>query len=62
MGQWDHLPVIEVVRIERSILIAHRVEEVFAMVADARRDPQWCPKVCCVKQIEGVTVRDRARA
>jgi uncharacterized protein YndB with AHSA1/START domain len=41
------------VQITRSVRIARPVEDVFAFVADARNDPQWCGKVRSVEQVEG---------
>jgi hypothetical protein len=37
----------------RSVLIARAREDVFAYVADARNDREWCPKVLSVQQVEG---------
>lgn len=31
--------------VTRDIVIARGVDDVFAYLADARNDPQWCPKV-----------------
>ena len=39
--------------IEDQIEIERPIEEVFAFVADARNDPQWCPRVFSCKQVEG---------
>jgi uncharacterized protein YndB with AHSA1/START domain len=41
------------VEVSRSIVIARPVEEVFAYLADARNDPEWCPKVISVEQVAG---------
>jgi uncharacterized protein YndB with AHSA1/START domain len=40
-------------RIERTVTIARTREQVWDYVADARNDPQWCPKVVSVEQVEG---------
>ena len=39
--------------IERSVEIARPAEEVFAYVADARNDPQWCSTVVACEQRVG---------
>jgi uncharacterized protein YndB with AHSA1/START domain len=39
--------------IERTILIARPLEEVWEYIADLRNDPQWCEKVVSVKQLGG---------
>jgi uncharacterized protein YndB with AHSA1/START domain len=41
------------VRIERSIEIHSPPEEVFAVVADMRRDAEWCKRVLSCDQVEG---------
>jgi hypothetical protein len=41
------------VQVERSIDIVRALEEVFAFVADARNDPQWCPTVTSTVQTLG---------
>ena len=40
-------------RIEKSEEIARSPEDVWAFIADARNDPQWCPKVDLVEQVAG---------
>jgi Polyketide cyclase / dehydrase and lipid transport len=40
-------------RVSRSVLIARPAAEVFAYVAEPLNDPDWCPKVLSVEQIEG---------
>jgi len=40
--------------IERTIVIARPLEEVWEYIADLRNDPQWCDKVVSVKQLVGV--------
>jgi uncharacterized protein YndB with AHSA1/START domain len=40
-------------RIEKTTEIARPPEEVWAFIADARNDPQWCHKVESVEQISG---------
>ena len=40
-------------RVERSIEIGRPPEEVFAVVADMRRDPEWCKRVLLCEQVEG---------
>ena len=40
-------------RVSRSVLVARPVAEVFAYVAEPLNDPDWCPKVLSVEQIEG---------
>jgi uncharacterized protein YndB with AHSA1/START domain len=47
--------------LSRSIVIARRVEEVFAFVADPRHDPQWCKKVKSVDQVAGAGPGEGAR-
>jgi polyketide cyclase/dehydrase/lipid transport protein len=42
-----------VVELSRSVVIARAGKDVFAYLADARNDPEWCPKVLSVDQIEG---------
>ncbi|HXF00237.1 MAG TPA: SRPBCC family protein [Solirubrobacterales bacterium] len=39
--------------IERTIVIARPLEEVWEYIADLRNDPQWCDKVVSVKQLVG---------
>jgi uncharacterized protein YndB with AHSA1/START domain len=39
--------------VERSVIIAKPIAEVFAFVADPANDSQWCPKLISVKQVEG---------
>jgi uncharacterized protein YndB with AHSA1/START domain len=39
--------------IRRSVLIQRPVAEVFEFVADPLGDPDWCPKVRSVEQVEG---------
>jgi uncharacterized protein YndB with AHSA1/START domain len=41
------------VRIERSIEIDRPPADVFAVVADMRRDPEWCKRVLSCEQVEG---------
>ncbi len=41
------------VQVSRSVVIARSGRDVFAYIADARNDPEWCPKVLAVEQIEG---------
>jgi uncharacterized protein YndB with AHSA1/START domain len=41
------------VEVRRSVVIARPAEEVFAYLLDARHDPQWCPKVLTVEQVQG---------
>jgi uncharacterized protein YndB with AHSA1/START domain len=41
------------VEVERSVLIARPVADVFAFVAQPANDPQWCPKLVSVEQLEG---------
>lgn len=40
-------------RVERHIDIGRPAEEVFAFVADARHDPQWCSTVRSCEQLAG---------
>lgn len=40
-------------QVSRSVVIARSAHEVFAYVADARNDPEWCPKVISVEQVDG---------
>jgi uncharacterized membrane protein len=40
-------------RIEKAIEIRRPAEDVWAFVADARNDPQWCHKVRSVEQVAG---------
>jgi Polyketide cyclase / dehydrase and lipid transport len=40
-------------KVERSVLIERRVDEVFAFVSDPRNDSQWCSKVVAVEQMVG---------
>jgi uncharacterized protein YndB with AHSA1/START domain len=47
--------------IERSVEIARRPEEVFAYVADARNDPQWCSTVVACEQTCGAGAGAGAR-
>jgi uncharacterized protein YndB with AHSA1/START domain len=42
-----------VTKIERAIVIARPVEEVWEFIADLRHDPQWCNKVNSVDQVAG---------
>jgi uncharacterized protein YndB with AHSA1/START domain len=51
-------------RIEKTTEIARTPEEVWAFIADARNDPQWCHKVESVEQIsgEGPGLRAKYRA
>jgi uncharacterized protein YndB with AHSA1/START domain len=39
--------------IEKTIVIARPVKEVWAFVAEARNDPRWCKKVESVDQVAG---------
>src|SRR6516225_140111 len=39
--------------VARSIEIFRPIDEVFALVADARNDPKWCPKVISAVQLVG---------
>ena len=39
--------------IERTVLIARPLEEVWGYVADLRNDAQWCHKVLSVEQVTG---------
>jgi uncharacterized protein YndB with AHSA1/START domain len=39
--------------IARSVEIGRGIEDVFALVSDARQDPRWCPKVRSVEQVAG---------
>ncbi len=48
-------------RIERSIEIDRAPEEVFAVVADMRRDSEWCKRVLSSEQVEGDGPRAGAR-
>jgi uncharacterized protein YndB with AHSA1/START domain len=48
-------------KIERSVVIARPVEEVWSFVADPRNDPKWCHKVASVEQVGGDGVRMGAR-
>lgn len=43
----------ESTNIERTIVIARPLEEVWEYIADLRNDPQWCDKVVSVKQLAG---------
>ena len=47
--------------IEREITIDRPIEAVFDFVADSRNDPQWCPKVKSVEQVEGAGPGEGAR-
>lgn len=40
-------------RIETAVIIARPPEVVWAFIADARNDPQWCDKVDSVDQVAG---------
>jgi Polyketide cyclase / dehydrase and lipid transport len=40
-------------RVSQSVVIAREIDEVFAYVAEPLNDPDWCPKVLSVEQIEG---------
>jgi uncharacterized protein YndB with AHSA1/START domain len=40
-------------QIERTIVIARHVDEVWAYIADPRNDPLWCDKVVSVDQVTG---------
>ena len=40
-------------QIERTIVIARPVDEVWAYIADPRNDPRWCDKVVSVDQVTG---------
>jgi uncharacterized protein YndB with AHSA1/START domain len=44
----------DAVTVERSVRIARPADEVFSFVADARNDPQWCPKVRSVELEAGL--------
>jgi hypothetical protein len=35
------------------LVIAPSREDVFGYIADALSDPEWCPKVVALRQIEG---------
>jgi hypothetical protein len=37
----------------RDVVIDRHIEEVFDFVADPLNDPEWCPKVLRVEQVEG---------
>src|SRR5688572_10923801 len=39
--------------IERTIMVARPVDEVWAYIADPRNDPKWCDKVVSVEQLAG---------
>lgn len=40
-------------KIEKTIVIAHPLEDVWEFIADTRNDPQWCDKVKSVDQVVG---------
>jgi uncharacterized protein YndB with AHSA1/START domain len=41
------------VKLDREVVIARPIEEVFEFVADARNDVRWCPKVRSVSLVSG---------
>jgi uncharacterized membrane protein len=41
------------VEIEKTVVIARPVDEVWAFISDARNDPRWCDKVESVDQVAG---------
>jgi uncharacterized protein YndB with AHSA1/START domain len=43
----------ESTKIERTIVIARPLDEVWKYIADPRNDPNWCDKVVSVEQLAG---------
>jgi uncharacterized protein YndB with AHSA1/START domain len=41
------------VEIEKTVVIARPVDDVWAFISDARNDPHWCDKVESVGQVAG---------
>ena len=48
-------------RVERSIGIDSPPEDVFAVVGDMRRDPEWCKRVLSSEQVQGEGPGEGAR-
>jgi uncharacterized protein YndB with AHSA1/START domain len=52
----------EALTVERSIRLARPAVEVFDFIADARNDPQWCPKVRSVELVSPTAGLDASYA
>jgi Polyketide cyclase / dehydrase and lipid transport len=52
-GVRPRLARFRVMAIEKTVLIARPLEEIWGYVADLRNDAQWCDKVLSVEQVAG---------